>query len=603
MHPDGSAKFAISGKPFIFALFFSINNEMRYIIVWVITVFCTGLSAQSFQQQQIDSLRKVISQFEGEEKLEEYKKLILVYFEKTDTVLFQLYDDMDAEARKQDNFDYQCFAKWHRLKALHNRFMFDEIIREAPKYLEFFRNEGKEDHIDYYNSYYLMIRAFTMKGDIETANGKAQQMYEQVKTRQNKAGMALALYAMSDIYEKLYNKVEREKALREAIELFEDINNPALIDLHENAYARLCQMMTRERRFDEAAETIVKYEKFIRRMEAQTPTKIPRFNFWALNIVYYTKTGEYDKAEMYCDSVDNATQLPLWLFNITYYRTEILYRRKQYDQALKMVDKALELATDVNEQTMNAIRRMKMQILVKTGQAEALYDLAMQTMNIKDSLYRKDLAYQIDELRTRFDVDRHVREKKYMQRYTAISSIACILLIIALYIWIHYSRVVSRKNRGLMRKISEQDMMFAERERSLNVPPLTDFSYRDDGDDDSDTVFARLNRVVKAQLFVRKTASRSTIAKSLGINERALYDCIKSNTGLNFTNYIAYMRLTYARELLANTDRQFTMDKIAQDAGFGSRATFYRLFKENYGLTPDEFRKLVHKTPKSNDET
>jgi len=35
------------------------------------------------------------------------------------------------------------------------------------------------------------------------------------------------------------------------------------------------------------------------------------------------------------------------------------------------------------------------------------------------------------------------------------------------------------------------------------------------------------------------------------------------------------------------------IDAISDEAGFSSRTTFYRHFREKYGLSPEEFRKSI----------
>jgi AraC-like DNA-binding protein len=295
---------------------------------------------------------------------------------------------------------------------------------------------------------------------------------------------------------------------------------------------------------------------------------------------------------MYCDTLDNVLPLQVWQTNGSIHKIKIYAGRGQYDEALKMADKAMQLAA-VDKQRLNEIRRLKMDILAKTGQADELHKLALYTIESNDSLYRKDLAYQVDELRTRYDVDKHDREMKFIIRYASIATVAGILLIIVLTIWIYYSSVVKNKNRFLMRKISEQDILIAEQKRqhehnSNEVDAFTKFIVNNS----KDPVFTQLNTLIlEKKIFIQKKISRISIAKMLGINEKALYNCIKRNTGLGFIGYITYIRLAYAREQLADVSNQSTMEKIAQDSGFGSRVTLYRLFKDIYNTTPDEFRR------------
>jgi AraC-like DNA-binding protein len=331
---------------------------------------------------------------------------------------------------------------------------------------------------------------------------------------------------------------------------------------------------------------------------------VPRSNLWSLYLKYYLGTEDYDKAEKYCDTIETVLHTGYSYLDAVVYRLKIYAGRGEYDKALEQADKALTIIDSSDIRWLDIVRHHKMEILAKTGQAKELFKLATQIINARDSLYRKDLAYQVDELHTKYDLDKHISEKENMRRNFYISIIAGIIILL---MWVHHSRVVNRKNRGLMRKINEQDVLFAERERqykrSLNaiLPEIN--VVNDDDNNNENNIFAQLNRLVRKCLQTKESISRASVARNLGINDRALYSCVKSNTGLNFNDYITYMRLAYARELLADTDNQFTIEKIAVDAGFGSRASFFRLFKERYDLTPDEFRKLAHKMPENKNLT
>lgn len=50
------------------------------------------------------------------------------------------------------------------------------------------------------------------------------------------------------------------------------------------------------------------------------------------------------------------------------------------------------------------------------------------------------------------------------------------------------------------------------------------------------------------------------------------------------------LRINYAVELLSgNLNDSFTIEGIAQQSGFKTRASFYNAFKERVGVTPTEF--------------
>jgi tetratricopeptide (TPR) repeat protein len=253
-------------------------------------------------------------------------------------------------------------------------------------------------------------------------------LYDRAKALKCKVGMAIAFYTMSDLYDRQLRPEEEEKALEESIAMFEDLNDKYLYVLQENAYMSWSTVLMRNNRLDEMAELICKYEKFI------LPLKAKPYNLFELKIMYHIKTGEYDKAERYCDTLVSIASHPIFNSHVAIHRLKIFAGRGEYDKALEMADKAIELSASVDKHLLTEIRRLKMDILAKTGQTDELLKVALYTIDSNDSLYRKDIAYQIDELRTRFDMDKHVREKEFMRRYISISTVACIMLIIALYI-------------------------------------------------------------------------------------------------------------------------------------------------------------------------
>ena len=59
-------------------------------------------------------------------------------------------------------------------------------------------------------------------------------------------------------------------------------------------------------------------------------------------------------------------------------------------------------------------------------------------------------------------------------------------------------------------------------------------------------------------------------------------------TGYSATYFIRYVRLTKAKELLQHPDLSITA--IAFDCGFNDPAYFSRVFKQTFGLTPNEWR-------------
>lgn len=80
-----------------------------------------------------------------------------------------------------------------------------------------------------------------------------------------------------------------------------------------------------------------------------------------------------------------------------------------------------------------------------------------------------------------------------------------------------------------------------------------------------------------------------TIADNFNTTSKYLSKLIKDKLGVNFVDYLAGIRISAAKQLLIESNKNIS--EIYEDVGFNNRATFIRTFKKNSGLTPSEFRK------------
>ena len=86
------------------------------------------------------------------------------------------------------------------------------------------------------------------------------------------------------------------------------------------------------------------------------------------------------------------------------------------------------------------------------------------------------------------------------------------------------------------------------------------------------------------------------VAKSLGVSRYHVSHVFSSRMKTNFSDYLNFLRLDYACELLQTTDK--SISDISMDAGFSSQRTFNRAFQKNYSLAPRQYRQGIRNPQK-----
>ena len=110
-----------------------------------------------------------------------------------------------------------------------------------------------------------------------------------------------------------------------------------------------------------------------------------------------------------------------------------------------------------------------------------------------------------------------------------------------------------------------------------------------------------------AQYIVNNLASPlsvDTVAKEVQLSPNYLSTCFNREMGITIPQFIRQHRLSSAVGLLVNTN--MSIRDISTTVGFSTLSYFTKLFREEKGLSPSEYRKQVVKpnshTPKSDDE-
>lgn len=109
-----------------------------------------------------------------------------------------------------------------------------------------------------------------------------------------------------------------------------------------------------------------------------------------------------------------------------------------------------------------------------------------------------------------------------------------------------------------------------------------------------DELFSKLEEMMSSdRLYRESNLTRNRVADLLGTNRTYLSQAINEKTGKNFNQYVNGYRIAEALRILSDPDNMESMKAIALGTGFGTPNTFFKIFREETGLTPSMYREKI----------
>lgn len=105
--------------------------------------------------------------------------------------------------------------------------------------------------------------------------------------------------------------------------------------------------------------------------------------------------------------------------------------------------------------------------------------------------------------------------------------------------------------------------------------------------ENSAQIVAQVKKLI-AENLSEGNLQRDELAAMVHISPNYLGRIFKKETGMSLTDYIIKRRITVAKQLLAKTNLSVT--RVSERVGITYSSYFTRLFKEQVGMTPQEYR-------------
>lgn len=107
------------------------------------------------------------------------------------------------------------------------------------------------------------------------------------------------------------------------------------------------------------------------------------------------------------------------------------------------------------------------------------------------------------------------------------------------------------------------------------------------------TSSASLLLALKMKNYVEEHAASQVrleeVARHAGISVTRAVHLFKEQFGYSILQYVGQLRLAMALRMMDNSN--YTLERIAEETGFGSYTYFHRVFRERYGVSPGVYRR------------
>jgi len=473
-------------------------------------------------------------------------------------------------------------------------------------------------------SYTYMLLAESSVASFQLAEAaemitKGKEYAEKANDQLLKANM---LQMEGDLYRNMGVLNKSYECLHEAIDLLSGISNAEAKFLLSHCMGYLMGYYISDRRPQNAWEVGLQREKLLRSLESRTDVDVHVLDrhkgfFYSkmAYLSYQVKNPQMAKkyADMFYSTVFSTTSMGQLEIN------DFLLESGDYHSVL-VHSKAYFAELDASD-SLNVIY---LRTLYQSGKAYSAlgkysdaYNAMMQAYDIRNKMRVNiernqilDLTDVTDAVSREYELEKAAYHMK-MQRRIIIGLVCFMMFLLLLFVGLWRALIViRRKNLKMAELILELD---DQRNRVLAKHSFLDPEVEVDTDDkglsekqgtdvssevvpEDEQLFLKFDQQVKEQkLYLDYQLTRDDYARLMGVDRNRFACILKLFTdGENLSGYLNDLRLEFSVGLFRNHP-DWPISRIAAESALPSLSTFYRLFKDKYGISPNSFRKTMLK--------
>jgi len=297
----------------------------------------------------------------------------------------------------------------------------------------------------------------------------------------------------------------------------------------------------------------------------------------------------------------------------------------KYDEALENMPTLLSYGIDTVRMGYYNNLLDRARIAYHKGEVEHAVDYHLRADAIKDSINIRNIMAATIEAEGQMGLDhqsetinKHQKTIRSQQIILGIAALLFILVMALVPMLLYTLKSVKKRNELLAKQVDDQiaytqklamvrseldqantkvEMYEKDAEHSGQAPLAEEAPGSEAAAANEDMVrqFVAMDKIIEdRKLYLDPDFNRTQLEIETNIPKEVASRLIKANTGYNFTVYINEKRLKHSVTLLRDY-KNYTIEAVAMDSGFGEVRSFYRVFREKFGVTPTTYRESIVK--------
>lgn len=226
----------------------------------------------------------------------------------------------------------------------------------------------------------------------------------------------------------------------------------------------------------------------------------------------------------------------------------------------------------------------------KETQKEYAYEKDLAKVN---SILKKDFPKLASKIHTSYDKQLLTDAKSKVERWSlgTIAILVTVVMILSFGIWRYYknTKQIKQSYLELEKRLLQQD--------EKQVPVSYEHISARNKSIISEEIFTDLQKKLKdfedSYKFKESSLTLEQLAETFNTNKSYLSKYINDTKGINFSKYLATLRINYITQLMYDNPEFLTkkIQNLTAECGISSRTNFSNLFQEINGIRPTEFIK------------